>query len=311
MRERKRLSVIDRETWDRMLEAYKEKPVAKHVELTAKVGRRVAFRAIHEGWPIISLPPFKDIISGKVGARAFMIQKIQKQASQDALTSPTQRDIAKSEAAKQAAEEALAARATMSNAIKIMRMNQAITEKLLEQIDRGDIPIPEDVTPKLLFQLTKSMDTAAAIVQKAIDIERTRIGEPDQVLGIQIGVLLEACSEDELSRVMLTGEIPRRLLDQRPGRGPGEDFSSEDGRVIDVEPVSEESILPEDMLKVTETIPSETALFDKEIASGDVISNQTDYRSTAGNGGPSPSYEADDIDEAALLDALADESLDL
>jgi len=55
-------------------------------------------------------------------------------------------------------------------------------------------------------------------VQRAMEIERKRLGEPEQVLGIQIGMMVDGLTDAELQHVYMTGEIPFRVLSQHPAR---------------------------------------------------------------------------------------------
>jgi len=219
---------ISRPVWDKMLVAYRERPQIKHVMEAAGVGKKMARRAILEGWPDHSLPPFVQLIAG-----SSTIHKEMAKVRESWETA----DVTRGEAARQAAEEALAARTVMSMALRTMKLNQHVLEKFMEKLEAGEIPIPEEMTPKVLYQLTKSMDAAAAVVQKAMDVERKRMGEPEQVLGIQIGLLLDHCEDGELELIMQTGEVPRRLLDQRAGASaaPAEGFTADGGQIIDIE----------------------------------------------------------------------------
>jgi hypothetical protein len=222
------ISRISRPVWDKMLAAYRERPQIKHVMEVAQVGKKMARRAILEGWPDHSLPPFVQLEAG-----ASSIHKEMAKVRESWETA----DITRGEAARQAAEEAMAARTVMAMALRTMKINQHVLEKIMEKLEAGEVPIPDEMTPKILYQLTKSMDTAAAVVQKAMDVERKRLGEPEQVLGIQIGLLLDHCEDGELELVMRTGEVPRRLLDQRAGASaaPHEGFTADGGQIIDIE----------------------------------------------------------------------------
>ncbi len=215
-----RRSPITRSKWDAMLAAYRERPTIKNVMATGKVGAKTAKRAINEGWPDLSLPPFIELMSGGTSVHKEMA-RMRESWEEAALT--------QGEAARQAAEEAMAARVTMDSALRAVRMSQGYAAAILEKIEQGETLIPEKVTPKLVQSLIRSMESAANIVEKAMKIERLRAGEPEAVLGIQIGILLERCTDAELEVVEKTGEIPRRIL----GHKEAIKVSTED--VIDAE----------------------------------------------------------------------------
>lgn len=246
------ISRISRPVWDKMLAAYRERPQIKHVMEAAGVGKKMARRAIMEGWPDHSLPPFVELEAGGTSVHKEMA-KLRETWEES--------EITRGEAARQAAEEAMAARYTMGMALETMKLNRKVLAKIMEKIEDDTIPIPEEMTPKILYQLTKSMDTAAAVVQKALDVERKRMGEPEQVLGIQIGLLLDHCEDSELLVVMQTGDIPKRLLDQRTGsKAPGEQFTSDGGQVIDADADS----LEQEVVDVDLTPAPEDARDDRE-----------------------------------------------
>ena len=42
-----------------------------------------------------------------------------------------------------------------------------------------------------------------------------RAGKPEAILGVEIGILIDRCSDDELELVAESGELPARIIDQR------------------------------------------------------------------------------------------------
>jgi hypothetical protein len=169
------------------------------------VGYKTAKRAISEGWPDLSLPPFAEL---QAGTSVHKEMALTRESWEEAA-------ITKGEAARQAAEEAMAARITMDAAIRSMRMSQGYAARILEKIEEGDALIPEKITPRIVLALVNAMNTAAGTVEKAMKIERMRQGEPEKILGIQIGMLIERCSLEELEATAATGDVPARVLGQR------------------------------------------------------------------------------------------------
>ena len=53
---------VTRSQWDKMLAAYRERPTIKSVMAAGEVGKRIARRAVMEGWPDLSLPPFVEVV---------------------------------------------------------------------------------------------------------------------------------------------------------------------------------------------------------------------------------------------------------
>jgi hypothetical protein len=199
-------SSFDRRQWDKMLAAYRDRPTVKHVMAAGDVGRRIARRAIMEGWPDLNLPAFVELAADGTSVHKEMA-KLRETWEESAVT--------QGEAARMAAEQAMAARVTMGSAMKAMRLSQCMADKMLEKIERGELAMPEELTPQVVRQVVASMDSAASIVKKAIEIEQARAGEPEANLGMQIGIMIERCSETELEDIIRTGHMPDRLLDQR------------------------------------------------------------------------------------------------
>jgi hypothetical protein len=188
-----------------MLAAYRERPTIKSVMAAGGVGKRIARRAVMEGWPDLSLPPFIELMSS--GTTVHKEMAVLRESWEEAA-------ITKGEAARQAAEEAMAARLAMKSAIQSAQLAHQYAEKVLGLLNNVELSV-EDVTPKLVYQLVRTMESSNATLEKAMKIEQMQMGKPEQVLGIQIGILLERCNDSELEVVVTTGELPSRILDQR------------------------------------------------------------------------------------------------
>lgn len=203
---------VTRQVWEKMRVAYQERPTIRHVQITAGVGRKMAKRAVEEGWQELGLAPFAKLELGKRGNQSIAREMEVLRGNWE------DEGSGEKEAARQAAEEAMAARLSMESAMTTMKANLAMATELLAKLERNEIGLKGDITPRILLQLTKSMDAATQIVHRAMDIERKRLGEPEQVLGIQIGMMLETLTEVELRQIYETGEIPFRILSQHPAR---------------------------------------------------------------------------------------------
>lgn len=196
---------VTRSQWDKMLAAYRERPTIKSVMAAGGVGKRIARRAVMEGWPDLSLPPFIELMSS--GSTVHKEMAVIRESWEEAA-------VTQGEAARQAAEEAMAARLAMKSAIQSTQLAHRYAEKVLGLLDGVELSV-EDVTPKLIYQLVRTMESSNATLEKAIKIEQMQMGKPEQIMGIQIGVLLERCNNDELEIIISTGALPGRILDQR------------------------------------------------------------------------------------------------
>jgi len=197
---------VTRSQWDKMLAAYRERPVIQAVMEAGEVGRRIARRAIMEGWPDMSLPPFVELLSG--GSSVHKEMAVTRESWKSAA-------LTQGEAARQAAEEALAARCALDGALQSARIQQKLSEELLRRLDSGEQALAEELSPKLILQILKGMETTNVTLEKAIKIQRMHMGSPENALGIEIGLLLDLLQTDELEIVAETGELPMRILDQR------------------------------------------------------------------------------------------------
>jgi hypothetical protein len=188
-----------------MLAAYRERPTIQSV-MEAGVGKRIARRAIMEGWPDLSLPPFIELLSS--GTSVHKEMAVMRENWQEAA-------VVQGEAARMAAEQAMAARISMAAALQSSRLAQGYAALALKKLEAGELALPEEITPKVLQSIVTSLEKSAAVVERAVRIQHMQAGEPEAVLDSQIIVLINQCKDDELDGVIATGCVPGRLLDHR------------------------------------------------------------------------------------------------
>jgi hypothetical protein len=111
------------------------------------------------------------------------------------------------DATKRSAEEAALARRSMDLCLDIGAVMSRTIETLMEGIEAGNIDLPDKVDLKTLSTLATSADRLTAAIERAIKIEKGRAGEPDTVLGVQIGLLLDMKSDDELDTIIQNGVL--------------------------------------------------------------------------------------------------------
>lgn len=222
-RGRGRYPRIDKDKYSRMLDAWREKPTMANVMRKANVGERLARKAIYKGWPELNLRRLVDF--GKDQELIY-----EEMARSRARTTHSQE--AQTEAAKQAAEEALALQQAMANTLKAGSLFGNIIDKVnrgvetgriliegLEENDKGELVGQLDA--RMFQALTKGAHTLAAAVNKIVETERLRTGAPEESLGIEVGLLLSKCDPAELMALAQDGKIPDRLvaLGGRPAEG--------------------------------------------------------------------------------------------
>ena len=113
---------------------------------------------------------------------------------------------------KKSAEEAAASRLTLRTAASVAAMVSHLTEKVLIGIEDGSIELPSVLDTKTIVALARAADTSASAVERAMTIERKRLGQPEQVLGIQIGALLSDVTDEELEWITKNQQMPPRLV---------------------------------------------------------------------------------------------------
>lgn len=227
---RPRVSGMPREVWQRLLSAWQEKPTVTHLVQTCKVGERQAKRAVYIGYPEIGAPPLSEVRPDPILVHAKMAEQ-----RDEAMV-----HRAENEAARRSAEEATAARATLGGAAKTAQAVLHLATRVVELIEQGKLEISEDqVTPKLLLDLCTAIDRSSVAVERAMRIERIHAGEPEAVLGMRIGLLLDQCSTEELNGIRREGRLPLRLLglaEERPAERPV--IIEAESHPVDPEPIA-------------------------------------------------------------------------
>lgn len=202
----RRPSVSD-EVWEQMLAAYRDEPTIKHVMEATGVGKRVARRAIQEGWPDHGLSPFRELDHSQVATLKEAARY--RQRHEDGI-------LATCEATRIAAEETMAARIVMDAALKSMRVSQEYAAAALKWLQDNKFPMPEDgLEPKHIAQLVKSLRDSTETLHTALEIIHQRTGRPGDTLNLNIAVLLDQCADEDLEEVAATGHVPGRVLDHR------------------------------------------------------------------------------------------------
>jgi protoporphyrinogen oxidase len=112
---------------------------------------------------------------------------------------------------RRSAGEAAIARVALHNCMNIGAAMSILTEKLLDAIANGDVKLPRELSPKYLGSLANSIDKLTSAMERAVKMEKGRAGEPQNIIGVQIGVLLDGCSDDEIDEVIKTGTLPERI----------------------------------------------------------------------------------------------------
>jgi hypothetical protein len=200
--------IVDLDLWNRMRVAYEEHATMTHVIETCGTPALLTKKAILTGFPEQCLPPLCNKPAPIKSPRQHL-------AELDTESETGIRPSGLDEAAKQKAHETLAARVTMKSAMQAAKLSQKYAAKMLELIDSGKAEFPEELTPKVLYQVVKSLEASSAVMERAMKIELLKNGPAEDVLGAEIGSLLGRMTEAEVYIVARTGQIPTRVLAQR------------------------------------------------------------------------------------------------
>lgn len=123
---------------------------------------------------------------------------------------------------QKSATELAAARITMRGALAVASISGYVAEHVLSAIEQGRMELPDTITPQNLLTLVRATDTAASNVEKAMNIERKRLGQPERTIGLEVISALEDCTDAELERFVSNGQMPRRLASAIPDGAPEE-----------------------------------------------------------------------------------------
>lgn len=163
---------------------------------------------------------------------------------------------------QRATREAASAQRLLDQTVQAGQIISDYLEELLNRLKGGtaELAIPEFVTPAFLEQFTKIIDAHSRAVDRATKLSRLTAGESTENISMQIAVLLNNCSNEELLEAESRGTLPKRLLGRASSADPLQEVKGLpiDRNVIDVdfEPyegnVSDEGRVDEEDLNVTD-----------------------------------------------------------
>lgn len=112
---------------------------------------------------------------------------------------------------QRSASEAAIARQAISNCLKLSAIMSFFTDNILENIEKGIIELPSKIDSRVLLSLANSNERLTAAMERAIKIEKGKAGDPEDNIGVKIGVLFNNCSVDELTEFVDRGVLPARI----------------------------------------------------------------------------------------------------
>lgn len=112
---------------------------------------------------------------------------------------------------RRSAEETAVARMTLKQCLTANAIYAHLADRMLELIESGNIEMPKVLTPRVVASLAGSLDKLTSATERALKIEHGNAGAPTTIIGVQIGLMLDSCTDEELDYVTKNGTLPPRL----------------------------------------------------------------------------------------------------
>lgn len=227
--------VVTREEYQRAWEAYSNEPSAAAVARALGCGQDVAQRLVHEGLPVLGLPPLDKRLKVEARAAAAGDAKLskgtEKLTAEGAARELERRKEALAKVEKQSAEllgdagtqkmeEARLVRANRIGATALAGINAKLLRTASRLADHLDEALGEaekekktgkaalehlGLKPSGALELVKSIATVSVRVaqssEAAVRMERLLMGEPTDILGVQGGEERKHMSQAEAEKV--------------------------------------------------------------------------------------------------------------
>ena len=191
--------VITQHLYDSLMTAYREKP-GNHSNAAKVAGceRRMARRAFENGWPRMPWAvPIKQVLEReKVEARAArqqdrtaefeLMAQAQKAAQQDAVEARAQ----EGRLVKMARGASMV---LLQQCLRAMKVTGPLVDQLEAEVRSGEHLDVAGIT-KTMDRIAHMTSQAVALSKEAMRMERLHMGEPEQIVGMQ----LESTSTQEL-----------------------------------------------------------------------------------------------------------------
>lgn len=191
--------------------------------------RQIAWRVIRQaynfGWPALNFLPLRnfppmakarDEALAELEDRAKAAAETQAVASEEAIVLGYQSAAApgtrKDAHLRRRSAESRATRAALRSAFHAVRAAQLYGREVVKRLEDGQIDLPEQIDARTISMLARAASISSSALERAIKVERIREGKPSEVVGLQIGMMLENASPDELEEIQRTGVPSPRML---------------------------------------------------------------------------------------------------
>lgn len=189
--------IIDGKYYKKLIEAYRKEPAnVSHAARVTGTDRRTCSRGWTDGWPRLGFKPIKELVESEQAETRSRLKKVREDELTRLKTQETQKvsavdDGAREDAIMSRVEEARTVRAARHNAMGLLVVVQGMLKgatrlaaSMESEIANADL---KPATAIALFQgIASTARQANETARLAITMERTLLGEPEKVIGVQI-----------------------------------------------------------------------------------------------------------------------------
>lgn len=180
-----------------MFEAFRAGHKPPKVALIAEVDRRTARQAWYKGWesPAWAMRPIRELVEdeqARLRAAATEEARTEEQArAEHARRLREEREKAENDKFEQEVRELRAIRAALTNGSAILGLASKLGQALVPSVDEiasllKRTPVKKvDELIEVLMRVARIGERATRMVDRAIEMERRRVGKPDQIVQVQ------------------------------------------------------------------------------------------------------------------------------
>lgn len=220
--------VTSQSTYDKLIIAFRENwGNFSSAARAAGVARKTAKKAWISGWPDQRMRPIRDLLEEeRLAARAEILTETraklvgdQAVLQQEAVEAEKARLLSHSQAVQTRAQEGEMVKLSRANTIVMMatanrhlRVANKLAKELEEQVEKGEVELTPQQVIKLAGSCAFLTKTAAEAARINLEMERILLGEPTEIIGIDVNNM----SVEEAARRI---EVANRALERARKRG--------------------------------------------------------------------------------------------
>jgi len=203
---------LTQKDWETTVAAYTKTGNNSALQKKTQLDRKQVEHLLNIGVVRLGLPAIRPYLTDKA--------KVNLKLHEHAKEQTTAIQKARDQVTDRVAQEALAAQRLLRIGQDLNTVMEAYTQSIIEALSQGRLETPETITKDDLLNLTKALDAHSKIIERAVKLQRLTAGEPTELLGVQIGMMLNTLTPEESRVLAQTGEIPARLRGKVGTQGP-------------------------------------------------------------------------------------------